>query len=873
MGSSQVLRWIDELNGVTDSDERALAVRAEIRRLRKMPDEAGLHREIRKLYAQLDSIQFKPDYMCLIIDKKKDYMRACKGFSINGMSYSRLLGTAGGIKNSTIVFVSDRYHDELVRRIDNGRDMTKELVPAKFEAYKALACSASIPVSMPHGILVVKDAETTFRADTVYLDDEQDGEPVEEFRKDVEITMDASDGFGLMLPSLAARWSEELQLDYVMSGCNTRASYEKGMVFTFDFLDFAENVAHKYIVEDVWGDPVDIRNVELILTESMLKLWDSYESCQAYLDNCEENGYTFSIPKVSPKSLENSRALNYQFIQSYDLTDEDIEDLIEPTRREIRDVLTDDWRKSVLFLRGPGLNDKNVGKLENNYLKAMMIDPRIAEDPYVRNIIYQLIKNRINEAKIGVLNVHGNYSIVSGDPFSLCQSVFGMPVTGILKAGEIYNAYWAETDNEKIACFRAPMSTHENVRVVTINRSDEAKYWYRYMNTCTILNSWDTITAALNGCDFDGDIVMLTDNKVLVERHKDLPVIMCVQRKARKMIPTEDDIIRSNIASFGNEIGQITNRVTSMFEVKSHFPVDSREYAVLEYRIRCGQLVQQNAIDKTKGIVAKPMPRTWYDWHAVNQIEDEQDREFYKRIVADRKPAFMRYIYPDLMKQYNTYMSNINKNSLREFQLTYDELSSIPYKDLTDRQKEFLEYCRRCMPVGTGRCVMNIICEKIENEFDGFVGKSSKNSAFDYSIMKSGAEYTQYQYYKIKQLCDEYNRKLQSYLVFSSYERPDADESIAVMNIMRQAFLRECESVCSNSEQLCDIILDLCYKQTKTKKFAWSICGDQIILNLLKKNGGRISYPVLSSDGDIEFGGERYQMESKEINIDEYSAE
>ena len=873
MGSSQVLRWIDEMNGITDADEKAIQIRNEIKRLRRMPDAAGSRREIKKLYAKLDSIQFKPDYMCLIIDKTKDYKRACKGFSINGMSYSRLLGTAGGIKNSTIVFVSDRYHDELVKRIDNGRDMTKELVPAKFEAYKALACSASIPVSMPKGILVVKDVETSFLADTVYLDDEQDGEPLEEFRKNVSVTIDASDGFGLMLPSLAERWSKELQLDYVMSGCNTRASYEKGMVFTFDFLDFAENVAHNYVTHDVWGDEVDIRNVELILTESMLKLWDSYESCQSYLDNCEENGYTFSIPKVCPKKLENSRALNYQFIQSYDLTDEDIEELIEPTRREIRDVLSEDWRKSVLFLRGPGLNSKNVGRIENNYLKAMMIDPRIAEDPYVRSIIYQLIKNRINEAKIGVLNVHGNYSIASGDPYSLCQNIFGLPVTGIMKAGEIYNEYWANTDTDRLACFRAPMSTHENIRVVSINRSDKARYWYRHMHTCTILNSFDTITMALNGMDFDGDLVMLTDNHVLVSKHKELPVIMCVQRKAKKMIPTEDDIIRSNIASFGNEIGQITNRVTSMFEVKSHFSPGSMEYEALEYRIRCGQLVQQNAIDKTKGIVAKPMPRTWYDWHAVNQIEDDAAREFYRRIVADRKPAFMRYIYPDLMKQYNTYMSNINKNSLREFQITYEELASIPYKDLTDRQKEFLEYCRRCMPVGTGNCVMNIICGKIEEEFDGFVGKTSKNTEFDYSIMKSGVEYTQYQYYKIKQLCDEYNRKLQSYLVFASYERPDADESAAAMNIMRQAFLRECENVCSNSEQLCDIILDLCYKHTKTKKFAWSICGDQIIRNLLKKHNNMISFPVICDDGDIEFAGEKFKLETKEVDIDGYCFE
>ena len=48
-----------------------------------------------------------------------------------------------------------------------------------------------------------------------------------------------------------------------------------------------------------------------------------------------------------------------------------------------------------------------------------MIEPKMIDDPYDLNCIYQMIKNRINEAKVGVLKVHGNYSIVCGDPFSL----------------------------------------------------------------------------------------------------------------------------------------------------------------------------------------------------------------------------------------------------------------------------------------------------------------------------------------------------------------------------------------------------------------------------------------------------------------------
>ena len=502
LADSQMLRWIDELNGVTDADAKARNIKRQINELRKCEPSALTRRTIRGLYAELDKIQFKPDYMCLIIDKEKDYMVAKKGFRINDVKYKRLLGTTGGIKNSTIVFASERLINELHRRVDNGRDMTKEMVTAKLNAYMALTCSASVPVSFPEGILVVDDVETTFKSDIIYLANQEEGEPLMELQKDKDITITASDGFGLMSPTLAARWAKDLRLDYVPSGVCARFAFTKGMVFTFDFLNFADKVAGgKYIVKDVWGNDVDIRNVELVLTTSMLKLWDSYKSLDDFMRLSKENKYTFAVTKACPEVLENERGLNYQFIQSYDLSDEDIDTLCEPTAREIRDVLGDDWRRATVFTKGIGLSEKNVGKLPDDFIKAMMIEPRLFEDPYVRSRIYQLIKNRINEAKVGVLNIHGNFSIVSGDPYLLCQSIFGLDKTGLLKGGEIYNEYWANTDADKVVCFRAPMTTHENIKKMTLCRTDEARYWFKYMKTCTVLSAWDTTMPALNGLD------------------------------------------------------------------------------------------------------------------------------------------------------------------------------------------------------------------------------------------------------------------------------------------------------------------------------------------------------------------------------------
>lgn len=358
---------------------------------------------------------------------------------------------------------------------------------------------------------------------------------------------------------------------------------------------------------------------------------------------------------------------------------------------------------------------------------------------------------------------------------------------------------------------------------------------------------------------------MLTDNSVLLRRHKELPALMCAQRKAEKRVSTEEDFIRANIDSFGNEIGQTTNYITSMFEVRSHFDPRSREYKVLSYRIRCGQLYQQNSIDKAKGIICKPMPKTWHDRHAIYKVEDETSRNFYRDIVADKKPYFMRYIYPALMKQYNTYIKNTNQNALREFQLTVDEMLAMPSEKLSERQLEFLTYYKQCMPVGIGDCIMNKICRRFEEEFDGHIKKHNEATKFDYRIMRNDAEYPASIFYSIKKVYAEYNHKLQTYKVFADYERMEKNEVSAELSVLNEQFRKECARICPDEKMLCNIILDICYTKNSTKKFAWSICSKEIINNLLMNNENRISFPTLNPDGDFEYGGERYSVVTKEL--------
>ena len=73
LSDSQIIRFIDRLNGITDADTVAKQIKSEIKSIKKEPNSLQNRRKIKKLYERLDDIQFKPDYMCLIIDKEKDY--------------------------------------------------------------------------------------------------------------------------------------------------------------------------------------------------------------------------------------------------------------------------------------------------------------------------------------------------------------------------------------------------------------------------------------------------------------------------------------------------------------------------------------------------------------------------------------------------------------------------------------------------------------------------------------------------------------------------------------------------------------------------------------------------------------------------------
>ena len=171
--------------------------------------------------------------------------------------------------------------------------------------------------------------------------------------------------------------------------------------------------------------------------------------------------------------------------------------------------------------------------------------------------------------------------------------------------------------------------------------------------------------------------------------------------------------------------------------------------------------------------------------------------------------------------------------------------------------------------VGCNPCVVNKICWIFENTFNSYLSKKYKQPDFDYNILKCNVDYSKKSYEAVLVLYKDYQKRAEAFQKKKQTEKLNSLEIQEKKKIFVDWFKKECEIICSNESELCDIVLDICYKTEKSKQFAWDICGDVILNNLLKNKSGVIHFPQLvEGTGEFEYCGENFVMCEKVIGGD-----
>ena len=264
------------------------------------------------------------------------------------------------------------------------------------------------------------------------------------------------------------------------------------------------------------------------------------------------------------------------------------------------------------------------------------------------------------------------------------------------------------------------------------------------------------------------------------------------------------------------------------------------------------------------------MPVEWYQRkpNIIEETDDEETRAikaFNQRIVVDRKPYFFAYVYPSMGKEYKQYISNANRKALFQFGMTLDALlHKEKAGELNEEETVFLHYYHLQLPLSLNPCVMNQICWKVEEAFEGFLTKQSKEVPFDYTLLKSDKVYSSSSYRKVKDLYEIYVRTIErAKTIHKTFKKQSNEQHHLEMMKVRVNFKNEALKLCSNEEELCNMMLDFCYQNGKSKRFVWDTFGSQIIENL-KQRQPTFSFPIQAEDGEIEFKGLRFKMIEKE---------
>lgn len=892
LGDNQLLKFIRQIKKIEYNKDKVRELYRKRNELKHCEGNADNSLEITKIQNQINEIVFVPDVVIVKSNTtKKDYKDICKsGFVVNSkindksysIKYTRLCAGAGQLRRNSSVFVNEELFDLLEQIMMCGLNRKKigKINLAKFGAYFSLYTSAIREVRTPR-ICVVDDFEYTLKNEPVsWIFQNDDGEMDIEDRN-IDIVQNAFDGHGIISVEMAQKWSEDLNLDYVPASYIIRSAWTKGAVSVFDFHKFSKEVAHKDEIVDYWGDVHKIDNIDVILTKSQAKMAKKYVNFYEYMHFFNKYHHSFGVTRVSKKENDFMTTLNYQYIQSNNFTKESIKNMADYSIEYIKKIMSGDEIFARLLVMGSQKEQNDIQKIEDNIKsnigKALLYSEDILNDSYVRNKISKMASSRINAIKIGKLYVEGSYDFAIPDLYALAEHAFGMEVKGLLQRKQCWNKRWVDKGTKVVAVARSPLVAPSENQLMNVYTNSSCDNWFRYINSGNIMNIWDTAMMRCSDADFDGDLLLTTDNEYFVGAVRDyLKPITYEKKKAKEQYVNRKSFAKVDSLSFDTKIGFITNLASNFIAMTANFSPDSKEYKELIKRTDLLRFYQGSAIDQTKGDVFIPPPKEWSRKQRFNDDMTEEERKnisFNNKICCDKKAYFFGYIYPKLLSEYRSHRRNYQKMSKLVYGL---DLQSLIKKDnKNSEEKIFVRDYFRHIPLLQNDCTMNVLCDYVEKvEIENRWAKPS--GSFNYHKMQSSESivFDNDLYSKVFEVISNY-KKSYNYIITNrskSIEEDDMgvfendiDSYNSELSMLLEDTENELLSIHNNISDITDCLVDVYYTKfsNQPKPLLWGEFG-KVIVNNLRKNSNKAIFPIESQNGE-EYLGKHYSI--KEVDL------
>lgn len=837
--------------------------------------------QIADLQRRINESLFMPEYITVVVDHPSHYNYMCdKGVTVNGRVFRRFSCSAGQARNSTVVFVDDKVAPELRRRINNGRDMAMPMAASKFNAYFGLASSGTHVVSEPR-FVVVKDYEnqTSFMANYVTETGWDEDDLLDQ--REITLDMNRNDGMGLISPAQSQKWADELGMDFLPSQWIVRQSFLKGMLCTFDFHQFCEEVnGGNYIIDTIYtdesGNPIkaDLRDYDVIISESQFKLWDSYKNTDEYIAHYHANGLKWGVTQRPQRYAKDVLKLNYQFIQTLRLNQTDIEVLCEQFVDWIQGVSYENPWYMLLFLLGVNNTEEKIAEFMRSsdayWIKSLIANPAVRNDRFIRQKIHDLVKKRIDAGCMGEIYVDGNFQMMVSDPYAMMQAVCGLPVTGLLQAGETYSNYWNERGVRLVDAMRSPLTYRSEHILLNLRDDAEVRKWYRYCETGIIFNYHEHHVVNAAGADFDGDIIATTNNPVIIRGvyRDEYPVVYDPPKPVKKLL-TDADLQEADRFSFGGIIGSITNKGSNAYalqpNLEDRYGADSEEVALIVSRLRQCCKAQAGQIDKTKiGQEVKGIPDAWVRFQRITEDDSPEEvrrKEFANRTLINRPPYFFRYRYRDNKRNYDVYRRQKITDCANRFGADLDDV--LERADKTPEEQVFVDNYYEYMPCTWSDSPMNLLCRHLESvKFN--ISQRVRAQDFDdgYLLYKNPSH-----------PCPEERKEqivstLRSWLKTAAMRVPNSAHGVMLRDgCICPPLDAELGKITSDRYEIVNALVDYYYVESpnSSKKLLWEVYGKYLFNNVCLNTAEKPLFPMPCPDGEVLYMGKRYTVEEVDI--------
>ena len=844
---SELLRAIRRIRGI-EFDQLELD---ELLRKKKRKNSISLSE-------QIDKILYVPDIITIEFDDNRHYKSIIDrgGIRLNGKRYVRLLCSAGMARKSTVLFCDDEIAKEIREILNCGRDLDYEIAPSKFNAYIALASSATLRVPTPR-FIIVSDCimEREMLVDFLHESDDISRDPIVS-PEVITTKVNLFDGQGLISPRMAQEWLEWLDLDYMPASWIFRSAFGKGLLVTFNYQEFAKqkNIS---IIKDIYGKEYNIEDVDVILSESQFKLAGAYSSIDDYCKKCEENDFAWGISRVSPKIDKNYSTSTYQYIQNLNITSDDqIEHLCKKTLDWFKNITGDDWVYTQLFLMGDiepsRINKDWFDNLDNPLLQCLLLEPSLIKDKQINAKVQRLINKKIKESYLGILLLNANYQFMIGDPVAQIEWGLGLQVCGLLREGQHYSQYWNKRKIKKVSAFRSPVTYFSENNILDLQNTEEMNYWYCYLNSGIVFNVFGNDMMKMSGSDFDGDICMTTNQKEFVEGAFSNVLPPTYDRKtASKKKIVESELWEYDVKTFKSRIGLITNIGTELYALLPTFEKDSPEYNEVLNRLKICNCFQSMEIDRAKGIKTMDIPKYWTKWEHIDDNDSEETKklkDLHHKTICDKRPYFFRYLYSDYETEYKKRIAGYDNYC----KIMFDgNLNYIINKG--NRNDEENRVVRNYYHFGNlldSDCVMNNLCHHMESEVQ-ILKKNNKLKTFDFkSLLPTNVEYKEKNKLVISNI---HNKYVQFKKSINYHTRSSGFQE------MMHWLKKQSESIVSSSDEV------IYWASDFGSSFILDVFGDDLI-NVLKDHANnKFMIPIRNDSGHIDYMGSKYEIKGIDL--------